>query len=173
MISLNSHPPGVIIVRIIGIKHTVKLVVIIPSAPIAGRQAKSVLKGAGDLVSVLGGGEAICKCLPIQHQRLTVDVKLLEISAFGSDGQGNGVADSVVHLISSNRTVFKSGDCKSDCFLGRNSVLSTALVSTLNSGSYVAVVFARSVRSLTLCGTALHAEQLIAVVQSPSSSPGV
>ena len=63
------------------------------------------LEATGNIVNLFRGHKAVGIALPIQQQRLTVDVQLLAVAFCGSDGQSNRIANLIALLIEGNGAI--------------------------------------------------------------------
>ena len=83
------------------------LVTAVPAPCVGGVLLQAWLKAAGNIISVFLCHKAVLARLPIQQQRITVDIQLLAVAGIGSDCQGDSIAQRIFSLIRSYCTVCK------------------------------------------------------------------
>ena len=102
---LNIQQPCIGLFRIIGAHNAVSLVCGIPSVCISGNCIDAGLEAAGNVVDILISNKAIGVGLPIQQQRIAVDVQFLAVAGIGSNRQDDGVTQLIVGLVGGNLTI--------------------------------------------------------------------
>ena len=110
IIALDFHPPCIIICGIVNVEDAMRLVCSIPSACILGNRIDAGLEGTGNVVNFLRSNKAVAIGLPIQQERIAVDVQLLTVAFIGSNGQGNGITNLILVLLGGNRAIGQSSD---------------------------------------------------------------
>ena len=110
VIAGDISPPGIIVGGVIGIQDAVSLVCEVPAVCVQSSDVQGGFEGAGDVVNLLGGLETVGLGLPIQHQRLTVDVQLLAVAGVGSHSQDDGVTNLIAHAVGGDGAVGQLGN---------------------------------------------------------------
>ena len=94
------------------------LVCSIPSLNILRCDIQTGLKGSGNIINFLSCRKAVGICLPIQKQRLTVNVQLLTVAGIGGDRQNNCIAHLIAGFICCHIAIGQAFDVDKDLLAG-------------------------------------------------------